>query len=252
MEYSPVLALATAGFEIVAAIWTWGHLVSRQRPLGRLPLHERRLAVTTGLILILLAGYQLTEVAICADVTTAGMLPQVAFGLVTWLPALGLLLLAQILHPSSRLADGIARAGLVTATGIVAWIALDPAFADASVCNAVYARYIHAQPRFLLYGIYYWSGLLMMLVWSSVRARGETSSRERRQAAHVLAGTSGFIVPAIMLSFVVPETRAALPSVLCHFAVILAVALTHMVWEFRHESVLRIVSDLWMDRRRRA
>ena len=226
MDYSPTLAVGTAAFEIIAAGWAFALARSKGRGGRSVPL-------TTGLILLLLAGYQLTEVAICSNVGTAGFLPRLAFIIVTWLPALGLLLVAQIQRPRLRAFYGFAIGMLALSAGIVVWISLDSSFASASVCSAVYARYAHAQPRFQLYAAYYWVGLLGMILLSGYGLRASTDSNRRQLHGHVLLGTLGFILPSIAVSYFVPETRYALPSVLCHFALILAMFLTHMLWVLR-------------------
>ena len=226
MSYSPTLAVGTAAFEIIAAGWAFTLVRSKGRG-------ERAVPFTTGLILLLLAGYQLTEVAICADVAAAGFLPRLAFVIVTWLPALGLLLVAQIQRPRSRAMYGFAIAMLALSAGIVGWIAVDSSFASASVCNAVYARYAHAQPRFQLYAGYYWVGLLGMTLVSGFGIRSTKDVRRRQCLGHVLIGTLGFILPSIAVSYFVPATKHALPSVLCHFALILAMLLAHMLWVLR-------------------
>ena len=237
MGYSPVLAVATAVFEVIVAGW-----VLALRPRGaisggagrRCSLSDQRvIARTTGAILLLLAGYQITEVAICADVGTAGFLPRLAFLVVTWLPALGIVLIAQLRRPKSRFLYGSALAMLAAATGIVVWIVVDRSFATASVCNAVFARYAHAQPRFQLYAGYYWLGLLGMVALSAYGVFTSTDLHRRRLLSHVHAGTLGFVVPSILASLFVPTARGALPSIMCHFALILAIFLARMVWVLR-------------------
>lgn len=233
MEYSPVLAVATAAFEIIVAGWAFTlskakRLASRGGRAG-----DRTIARTTGVILLLLAGYQLTEVAICADAGAAGFLPRFAFIIVTWLPALGLLLIALLHRPRSRSLFACAIAMLTISAGIVAWIALDRSFATASVCNAVFARYAHAHPRFQLYAGYYWLGLLGMAALSAYGALKSGDPHRRRLLSHVHVGTIGFVIPSIVTSLFVPAARSALPSVMCHFALILAVLLVRMLWVLR-------------------
>jgi len=229
MSYSPTLALGTAVFEIVVAGWAFGHARARGRG-------ERAVPLTTGLILLLLAGYQITEIAICADVASAGFLPRLAFILVTWLPPLGMLLIAQLCGAGSWTRYILAGLALAAGAGVVSWIALDGSFAHASVCNAVYARYTHVPARFMWYGAYYWLGLLGMLGVSGHALLNRQLRESVTGLAHVHLGTLGFIVPSLVVSYYVPATRHALPSVLCHFALILALALTHMLWERRAES----------------
>lgn len=237
MSYSPTLAVATAGFEIIVAAWAFTLFLGRQKNGRHLDRQQRWIAGTTGLILLLLAGYQLTEVAICANAASAGFLPRLAFIIVTWLPALGLLLVAQMYRPASRTRFLIAGGMVAAACGIVAWIALDRSFATVSVCNAVYARYAHVPQRFLWYGVYYWAGLFGMVAVSAHGLLKGRAGGSSHGLAHVNLGTLGFVIPSIAVSYFVPTTRHALPSVLCHFALILAIALTHMLWELRAQAV---------------
>ena len=186
MDYSPILAIVTAAFEIVVAVWAL-------RGPG-----ERRILCTTSTILLLLAAYQIAEVAICANVTAAGFTPRLAFVIVTWLPALGLLLIAQLSRPRSRTSTGSAYAMLAAAAGIVVWIVVDRSFASASVCNAVYARYTHAMPRFLVYSSFYCLGLLGMIVFSGYGAMRCRDPRRQRQLIAVFVGTVAFLALALL------------------------------------------------------
>jgi hypothetical protein len=221
MDYSPVLAVVTAGFEIIVAGWAF----ASQRKVG-----SRRIAGTTGAILLRLAGYQIAEVAICADVTRAGFLPRLAFIIVTWLPPLGLLLIAQLRRPRSGPTYWSAYGMLAAAAGVVVWIVVDRSFASASVCNAVYARYVHAMPRFLVYSSFYWLGLAGMIGFSGHGAMTGTDERRRQQLAQVFIGTTGFVALSMLTSWFVPPARGALPSIMCHFALLLAVCLTRLVY----------------------
>lgn len=220
MEYSPILAVATAGFEILVAGWAMA---------TRFRAKSRGVVGTTGAILLLLAGYQLAEVAICADVAAAGFLPRLAFLVVTWLPPLGLLLVAQLRRPSSLTVNRTTGAMLAAAAGIVVWIAVDRSFATASVCNAVYARYAHAMPRFVIYAWFYWLGLAGMILFSGHGAVRDQGPRRRQQLGFIFAGTTGFVGLSIASSWFVPAARGALPSVMCHFALLLAVCLGLLV-----------------------
>ena len=217
MDYSPILAVVTAAFEIVVAVWAL-------RGPG-----ERKIVRTTSAILLLLAAYQIAEVAICANVTAAGFTPRLAFIIVTWLPALGLLLIAQLSRPRSRVFTGSAYGLLAAAAGIVVWIVVDRSFASASVCNAVYARYTHTMPRFLVYAWFYCLGLLGMIVFSGYGAMRCRDPRRQRQLLAVFVGTVAFVALALATSRFVPPARGALPSIMCHYALLFAVALTRLL-----------------------
>ena len=217
MNYSPILAIVAAAFEIIVVGWAlWGP-------------GERGVVRTTGAILMLLAAYQLAEVAICSNVAAAGFLPRLAFVIVTWLPALGLLLIAQLRQPRSRIFGGSAYAMLAAAAGVVVWIVVDRSFASASVCNAVYARYTHAMPRFLVYSSFYWLGLAGMIGFSGYGAMTCRDLRRRQQLTQVFIGTTGFVGLSMLTSWFVPTARGALPSIMCHFALLFAVCLTRLI-----------------------
>jgi len=217
MDYSPILAVVTAAFEVTVAVWAL-------RGPG-----ERSIIRTTSVILLLLAAYQIAEVAICANVTAAGFTPRLAFIIVTWLPALGWLLIAQLLRRRSRTFTGSAYAMLAAAAGIVVWIVVDRSFASASVCNAVYARYTHAMPRFSVYSSFYCLGLLGMTVFSGYGAMTCRDPRRQRQLLAVFVGTVAFLALALLTSQFVPPARGALPSIMCHYALLFAVALTRLL-----------------------
>lgn len=218
MDYSPGLAIATALFEIAVAVWAL-------RGPG-----NRSIIRTTAGILALLASYQLIEVGICANSAAAGFLPRLAFIAVTWLPPLGLLLIAKLQQPRSRMTYGNAYSMLAAALGIVVWIALDRGFVSSSVCSALFARYTNPMPRFILYSGFYWLGLLGMIVHSGYGVRTCHDPHRRRLLFQVFAGTLAFVVPSMIVSSYVRPVEGALPSVMCHFALIFAVFLTRLVY----------------------
>ncbi len=218
MDYSPGLAIATACFEISVAVWAL-------RGPG-----ERSIIRTTGAILLLLAIYQIIEVSICSNVSAAGFLPQLAFIAVTWLPPLGLVLIANLYRPRSRMLYRNAYSMLAVALGIVVWIALDRGFVSVSVCTAVFARYTSAAPRFMLYSGFYWLGLLGMILFSGYGVKTCDDCHRRRLLFQVFAGTLIFVVPSLLASYFVPPARGALPSVMCHFALLLAIFLTRLIY----------------------
>ncbi len=218
MDYSPGLAIATACFEISGAVWAL-------RGPG-----ERSIIRTTGAILLLLATYQIIEVSICSNVSAAGFLPQLAFIAVTWLPPLGLILIAKLYRPRSRMLYRNAYSMLAVALGIIVWIALDRGFVSISVCTAVFAHYTSATPRFMLYSGFYWLGLLGMILSSGYGVKTCGDCHRRCLLFQVFAGTLAFVVPSLLASYFVPPARGALPSVMCHFALLLAIFLTRLVY----------------------
>ncbi len=216
MTYSPALAVGTAAIEVVLAAWAlYG--------LGR-----RRILRTTSVVLVLLAAYQIVEVAICARVPDVGSLPRIAFIVVTWLPPAGLLLIA-FLSPPSRVFYVTSYVLLAVAVAMVAWIAANRDFVSASVCNVVYAKYANPLTSFRIYAYSYWLGLFGMVVMSAVGIGRSDSLSQRRQLRWVLGGVVGFIVPALIVTQFVAPAQGALPSIMCHFAFVFALCLARTV-----------------------
>jgi len=218
VAYSPALAAVTAAFEVGAAIWVL-------RGSGR-----RAVLRTAAGILVFLAGYQIVEVAICSAAPGYGFLPRLAFTVVTWLPPLGILLAALLLGERARPARLFAYGMFALAGAIIVWIAVDRSFATLSVCNAVYAKYENPMPRFLAYSSYYWLGLLGLVSLAAYGAFRSTDAHDRRLSRQLLAGSLAFLVPAVITSEFVPATQGALPSVMCHFAIVLAIFLVRLVY----------------------
>ena len=218
MDYSPGLAIATALFEISVAVWAI-------RGPG-----NRSIIRTTATILVFLASYQLIEVGVCANSAAAGFLPRLAFIAVTWLPPLGLLLIAKLQRPRSRMAYGNAYSMLAAAAGIVIWIVLDRGFVSSSVCSTLFAHYTNPMPRFALYSGFYWLGLLGMIVHSGYGVKTCRDPHRRHLLSQVFVGTLAFVLPSLIVSSYVRPAEGALPSVMCHFALIFALFLTRLIY----------------------
>ena len=217
MTYSPILAIATAIFEVSMAIWAL-------RGPGRKPIIR-----TTSAILLLLAAYQVVEVLVCSRVPAYGFMPQMAFIVVTWLPPLGLLLIAQLSSKQAHVNYAISYFMLAVAFSIVVWIAFDDRFISDSVCNVVYAKYTIPAPRLQIYSWFYWLGLFGMVVLSALGVRNTQDLGQQRPLRFVLLGSLGFIVPGIIVTNFVAPAQGALPSILCHFSLILAIFLGRLV-----------------------
>ena len=225
MTYSPALAIGTAIFEVSVAIWAL-------RGPGRRPIIR-----TTSAILLLLAAYQLVEVLVCTQAPVYWFMPQMAFIVVTWLPPLGLLLIAQLSSTQAHVNYAISYFMLAVAFSIVVWIAFDDRFVTDSVCNIVYAKYSSPLPRFRIYSWFYWLGLFGMVVLSALGVRNSPHSGQQRLLKSVLLGSLGFIVPGVIVTHFVAPAEGALPSILCHFAVVLAIFLTRLITQERHDSL---------------
>lgn len=234
--YSPGLSLATAAFELAVAAW------------ALLGAGRRELVRPLAALLACLAGYQLVEVWVCHQ--PASMLPaRLAFVVIAWLPPLGI-------HVIRVLSEGGPRwraldRGYFAAAGLLsAWVMTDPTFVVRSVCSVVMARYEHTTPYYVLYGAFYMSGLFVMLLSAT---HGLVHTRDALARAHlgdVQTGTILFVMPSLAIQLVVPATLGNTPSVMCHFALLLGLALARLVVRERraHETEGAWTSDAGLAR----
>ncbi|MBN2386248.1 MAG: hypothetical protein JXB85_04455 [Anaerolineales bacterium] len=216
--YDPTLALVTAAIEVGAAVWTL-------RGPGRKPI-----LYTTGSILFFLAAYQIIEAIFCTgNPATLGFLPRLAFMVVAWLPPMGLLLVAHLYPTRTRTLFWYAYGMFLACLGLVTGIAMDGTFVSASVCLVVFARYTTLTPLYQSYGIFYQAGLISMLLLSAYGTTICQDEHRRLLLGQVLLGSIAFIVPSLFTVAVIPVADNALPSIMCHFALLLALFLIRLV-----------------------
>lgn len=211
-SYSPLLAVVTGILEFAAAVFTL-------RSPGR-----KRILLPTALILLLLAGYQFAEVAVCSSPETS-LFSRLAYFDITWLPPLSLLLLAGLVAPRSKGLTLLYAPWLVAAVLFAGWIFIGGGGPDKSVCEMVIARYSSPRPFEVAYGLYFQSGLAVLLFGATAALGGASDPVLRKHLAGLQAGALGFILPSLAVRIAFRETEGTLPSVMCHFAIVLALFL---------------------------
>lgn len=214
--FSPPIMLATFVIEIVCAMY----VIYRYKltPITRLAV-----ALLIGLAVFQLAEYNVCEGAWGVDSLTWARIGHVA---ITLLPPLGL-------HLATRLA-GQKRPVLVgTAYALAAMFSCFFLFAgpgmQAQQCLGNYVIFTIASWAVIPYTLYYY-GLLALSVGYSWRAGKVMKSAAKRRALYALSvGYLAFIVPTTAANIIDPSTIAGIPSIMCGFAVILAIILTTVV-----------------------
>lgn len=235
MNYSPILSVATATLEIGAAIWAL-------RGPGR-----RYIIQPAATILLFLAGYQIVEAVFCTGLLplTGQLLPRMAFVVVAWLPPTGLLLVARLYPTTSRGFHRYAYAMYALCALLVAGIVMDKNFVSESVCMVVFARYTTPTTLNAFYGFYYQTGLMSMLLISALGVTTCHDDHQRLLLGQVLLGSIAFIFPALITVAVLPVSADALPSILCHFALALALFLMRLVNIERKQAVNIETEAMW-------
>ncbi|MCK5145525.1 hypothetical protein KAR48_02155 [bacterium] len=215
--YSPYLSILTAMLEIVAGIWALAGT-------GR-----KSIIRISSALLFLLAGYQIMEVLACGSGGGSVIISKLAFVDITWLPPLGLLLIAKLLTPRSKAVIRFAWGMICAASIIVLWIVIDSQFVSISVCSVVFAKYQNLMPQYLLYCIYYQLGLLGMIGVSAWGMRSSVNPYHRRMLRYIFWGTLAFVAPSSIIVTFLPAAQGGMPSIMCHFALIFAGFIVRLV-----------------------
>ena len=202
---------------------------------------RKRILYPVGLLFLLLAAYQFSEVAVCAHPENL-LFARIAFFDITWLPPLGLWLTYQLGFSDKKSFKTLPLAYFAAALGLVMWIFLDPNCVTKSVCQLVIARYVHLSPFDLVYGIFYQSGLVVFIFWAAAGMVRTVDPVLKKNLANVQMGVLGFVLPSLYVRILYPEPDGILPSVMCHFALILAFFLFILV--IRERRTLRSQTKL--------
>lgn len=216
-QYSPALGTLTAVFEFAASLWIF-----------RFAIDKRFKFLVIGL-LVLLGIYQILEVTICMqEVQPSQLLSRLAFLDITWLPPMGLLLIQNIC-PHTKWLKQFVRAVVIVAALMSFWILVDYRFVTGTICEFMYAKYTYIEPYFHFYGAFYEISQMSLIFLPPLLMAQDLTIYQREHLRDIQLGALLFVVPSIFLVAVVPGiTGNGLPSVMCHFAIFLAVFLLRM------------------------
>lgn len=212
--FSPPVMIATFFIEIGLV----GFLLLR-RKINR----SIQLAV---LLLIALATFQLAEYGICEAIGLDGKVwARVGFAAITFLPPLGLHLVYEIAHQKSRFlilgAYGAAFVwiGIFVFSGIM----------EGQVCYGNYVIFRITDPAENMYYTYYNALLALAMLKGWLFIKKSTQRKTKAALVFLLLGYLAFIVPSLVVRLIFDfndSSNSALPSIMCGFAVLLALILS--------------------------
>ena len=215
MEYSPILALVTGVLEAAGGAYA---LLGPGRKAILRPI---------AVLLFLLAAYQFAEVAVCSN-PAALAYSRLAYVIITWLPACALRLVVTLDGRRSKVLRTAAVVYYAAAAALCIWILADHSLITRSICNLVLARYFQATAFSIVYALFYQSGLLWMIFGSGAARAAARDAVARKHLTGLQMGVLGFMIPSIAVRVLTPGAGDILPSVMCHFAVIMAASLVAM------------------------
>lgn len=215
--FSPPVMIATFTIETILAVY----IVLRYGSSL-----FRTIVVTT---LICLASFQLAEYQVCEG-PKASALAWTKLGLVgiTLLPALGMHLVGTVTRRSPLIPIGYAIALAYALT----FLFLPGATAQAECSGNYVMLNIKTGWISLIYAAYYWIFLglgIAELSWRLIaQHRAEPMEFSTKLIAMTLGGYLSFILPMAAVAILNSELRAATPSIMCGFALFLAIVLA--IW----------------------
>ncbi|MDB5178089.1 MAG: rane protein of unknown function [Patescibacteria group bacterium] len=207
--FSPPVMIATMVIELGLAAW----IISRYAIS-----HVRQLIIA---ILICLAAFQLAEFNVCGSAMPGLTWSRLGYVFITFLPPLGIHLISRIRrenHPT-LIRFSYAAAGLFAAT-----FALLPAGLNQGVCSGNYVIFRLAEPLSTVYTFSY-IALVLFGLTLALRPLARATPNQRLTLQWIAAGYLAFTLPTFIINYLLPATHKAIPSIMCGFAVILAIIL---------------------------
>ncbi|MCL2085769.1 hypothetical protein FWH09_02450 [Candidatus Saccharibacteria bacterium] len=213
--FSPPVMLATFFIETFGAVYVF--------------LRYKNTQITRIIIALLfcLGIFQLAEYFICeGGIALPGLVwARIGYVAITLLPPLGISLAMAIARKRSRTGQ---VALYVIATGFIMYFLFVKNALVAEICAGNYVIF-ESNHSHIHYGLYYYS-LLMVGVWMCFNWAREAKEKNVRSALTWLGGGYlAFMLPTALVNIVEPATLAAIPSIMCGFAVVLALVLIFKV-----------------------
>ena len=205
--FSPPVMVATMLAEIVLAVYVF--IRHRMTRFGKV----------TGLVLVLLATFQFAEYRICTTVGGAVQLwSRIGFIAITLLPIAGLYLVSLVSHKQHFL-----KIGYASAAAFIVYFILVPKSISSASCSGNYVLFSGPTEFYRLYGLYYW-GFLLLGIWESIEKIESLNrlSKLRSLLQWLIIGYLSFMAPMSAAYLLFPQTRSAVASIMCGFAVTMA------------------------------
>ena len=209
--FSPPVMLATMLIEFGGAIYIM--LRYKLNNIGRIIVA----------FLVALGVFQLAEYMICEEIGMSGLAwSRIGYVAITLLPPLGISLALRLANKRARLAEVLMYA---LCGSFIVYFGFISGAITGQTCQGNYVIFDAHRGAMFLYAMYYYilmaiSGT-MCFVWSR-----KVKDKKRSQALRgLMVGHLVLIIPTATVALLAPETRAAIPSIMCGFAVFLAIIL---------------------------
>ena len=173
-------------------------------------------------IMLLLQTYQLTEFLLCIGVAQ-NIVVRLAFSIITFLPPTGLLLTIRVLQCKHKFVLLIFYLSLIFGAILSLYFLFWDEMIVLEDCNPIYATYQIGLSY--AYGVYYNLVIFFALLVIFYQIIFKRALKHNRKGLMVLIGYISFLLPMTITLIVDPELISAASSVMCKYAILLAITL---------------------------
>ncbi|MGV9001720.1 MAG: hypothetical protein ACOH18_02070 [Candidatus Saccharimonadaceae bacterium] len=194
-----------------------------------------KIGLFSVLILLCLSIFQLAEYLICEVINLPGLTwARVGYVSITLLPPLGVSLAMAIAGKKSV----ATQLSIYTIAGsFIAYFLFVAHGLTNQVCAGNYVIFTTHPEVIPIYGLYYYGSLIVLSVLS-FRWSQRMKSVGKKKALRALAiGNMAFMIPTTTVNLLNPTTTEAIPSIMCGFAVLLALII--LFWVLPNAGTLR-------------
>lgn len=179
-------------------------------------------------LLTCLGVFQLAEWMVCQGALglSSSDWARIGFVAISFLPPMGIHLATLV---SGRSASNWTYAGYAGAVSFSTYFLLATQGITGSVCGGNYVIFQVAPRAINFFTMYYYLLLLIGVGIALYWGKRSRDSHARQALYGLAAGYSAFIVPTIAVYRLNPATAAGIPSIMCGFAVMLAIILVFWV-----------------------
>jgi hypothetical protein len=206
--------IATFAIEIILAVYTaWRYKLNR----------TSRLVVA---MFTFLAIFQLAEYMVCGGLgMSANTWARIGYVSITMLPPLGVHLAFALAGKTNK---AIVGGTYVAAAGFMGYFLLASDVFTGSQCMGNYVIFQLGTTAAHLYTIFYY-GLLLFTIGLCFQFAGVVAEKNKRALHAFIAGYVLFMLPTTVVNTIDPSTISGIPSIMCGFAVLLALVVSFWV-----------------------
>lgn len=209
--FSPPVMIATFILETLLAAYTlWRYRWN----------NVTRLVVA---MLVFLATFQLAEYMVCQDTNPEPLLwSRIGYAAITLLPPLGIHLAHEL---AGRKKGLLVFAAYASAAAFVLFFAFVTGALGAQACLGNYVIFETAPGSHWLYAIYYYGWLMVGMTLCARYVKDIKDKARAKSLVALVIGYSAFLIPTTLVNIIDPTTISGIPSIMCGFAVLLALVL---------------------------